>query len=110
MERIYPAMTPIRIGIMEINPRPSTVARMVTMRVNMEIMTAMAFVIPCASPEKPDMLMASGASSRPIMATMEPIAAGGNSTSIHEVPIFFTRSARIMKDRPKQMNPLCASA
>lgn len=59
---------------------------------------------------EPDILIASGASSRPIMATMEPMAAGGNSTSIHDVPIFFTRSARIMKDRPKQMNPLCASA
>lgn len=46
-------MTPIRIGIMEINPRPSTVARMVTMRVNMEIMTAMAFVIPCVLRRSP---------------------------------------------------------
>ncbi len=39
-------MTPIRIGMMAMNPRPRTVARMVTIRVNMEIMMAVLALMP----------------------------------------------------------------
>ena len=56
------------------------------------------------------MLIERGASSSPIIATTAPIAAGGNNVSIHEVPILFTKKAKIMKAKPKQINPPCASA
>ena len=103
-------MTPIKIGMIEINPRPKTVARIVTTKVNIEIVIDVAADMPCGSPMKPDIVMASGANSRPMMATIAPMAAGGNRTSIQWTPIFFTKRARIMKHSPKAMNPPCASA
>ena len=96
--------------MMEMNPRPRTVARMVTIKVNMEIVMEVAALMPCGSPMKPDMVMASGASSSPMIATIAPMAAGGKRTSIQPTPIFFTRSAMIMKQRPKAMKPPWASA
>ena len=109
-ERMYPEITPIRIGIMPINPRPRIVARMVTIRVNIEMIIAVVLLMPCTGSMKPDMFIASGASSRPMMATMEPMAAGGKRTSTHFVPTSLTRNARIIKQRPKAIKPPCASA
>ena len=43
-------MTPIRMGIIPIKPRPSTVANKVTMSVKVDIIMAVSFVMPDASP------------------------------------------------------------
>ena len=105
----YPDTTPIKMGMMAMKPRPRTVARMVTIRVNMEMVMACPLVMPWTGSMKPLMFRASGASSRPMMATMDPMAAGGNSTSIQLVPIFFTMSPIRMKQSPKAMKPPWAS-
>ena len=55
------------------------------------------------------MFMASGANSKPMMATIDPMAAGGNKMSIHFVPTLSTTAAKMMKDRPKTMKPPWAS-
>ena len=53
----------------------------------------------------PAMLVATGASSRPMMATMAPMAAGGKMMSIHRVPAKRTTWETRMKTRPKTMKP-----
>ena len=62
------------------------------------------------SPIKPAMDMATGASSRPITATIAPIAAGGKRMSIHLIPTYLTIRLKMTKERPKTMKaPLAAS-
>ncbi|MNJ52241.1 hypothetical protein D3C77_475660 [compost metagenome] len=49
---------------------------------------------------RPAIPAATGINSRPISATIAPIAAGGNTTSIHLVPANLIISAIAMKIRP----------
>ena len=76
----------------------------------MEIIIAVVLLIPCISPINPDIFIAKGANSKPIIATMHPIAAGGNKMSTQSVPIFLTKNAKIMKEKPKAIKPPCACA
>ena len=56
------------------------------------------------------MPIATGASSRPMMATMAPIAAGGNNLSIQPIPIYRTKNDKITKDKPNTTKaPFAAS-
>ena len=57
----------------------------------------------------PAIPIATGATSKPITATIAPIAAGGNNTSIHLIPINLTNKANSIKDTPKAMKPPCAA-
>ena len=56
------------------------------------------------------MLVATGASSRPMTATIAPIAAGGKTTSSHRVPATRTTCETAMKNTPNTMNPPWAAA
>ena len=60
------------------------------------------------SPVSPAMEAAVGASSRPMTAMMEPMAAGGKMTSIHLVPTARMMSEKRMNSRPNTMKPDCA--
>ena len=51
------------------------------------------------------MFVATGASSRPMIATMAPMAAGGKMMSIHLVPANRTTWEMRMKMSPKTMKP-----
>ena len=83
---------------------------MVTVSVNSDTMTAAWCVGAVASPVRPAMPAAVGSNSRPMTATMAPMAAGGKTTSIQSVPAKRTTCETTMKKRPKAMNPLCAAA
>ena len=56
------------------------------------------------------MLVATGASSRPMTATIAPIAAGGKTTSSQRVPATRTTCETRMKKRPNAMKPPWAAA
>ena len=54
---------------------------------------------------RPACCAATGASSRPIMATTAPITAGGITTSIQRTPHFLTTKEMITKNNPKKIKP-----
>ena len=78
----------------------------VTNRVKTETITLFISIL---SPTRPAMDAAVGASSRPMMAIMAPIAAGGKMKSIHLVPSIFTIKENRMNSKPKTINPDWAS-
>ena len=59
---------------------------------------------------RPAIPIATGANSRPIIATIAPIAAGGNNLSIQPIPMYRTKIDKITKDKPNITKaPLAAS-
>ncbi|MNE32159.1 hypothetical protein D3C80_1257570 [compost metagenome] len=54
---------------------------------------------------RPAILAATPANSRPITATIAPIAAGGNITSSQPVPAFLTSSPTRQNSTPHMINP-----
>lgn len=56
-------------------------------------------------PNKPALLAAVALSSKPIKATTGPIAAGGNTISIHLVPHFLIIKANRQPQKPTATNP-----
>ena len=96
----------MRTGIVDRKPRSSTEPSSVIASVDIETVIALRAGMPsCAIvvPVRPAMSVATGASSRPITATMAPMAAGGKTTSSHRVPATRTTPATRMKNRPKPM-------
>ncbi|MPN59353.1 hypothetical protein SDC9_207074 [bioreactor metagenome] len=98
----YPPSTPTKIGMIAIKPRNTTEPRIVITRVKIETVITFGSKVFAV---KPAISAATGASSRPITATMAPIAAGGKTTSIHLVPITLRLSATIVKIAPTAMKP-----
>ena len=98
-------MTPNSTGMMARKPLKATEPTTVTARVNMETRTLSMLMF---SPVSPAMEAAVGASSRPMTAMMEPMAAGGKMTSIHLVPTARMMSEKRMNSRPNTMKPDCA--
>ena len=80
---------------------------MVTARVDRDTTSASRTVMPRGTvlAVRPAMFVATGASSRPMIATMAPMAAEGNMTSIQRVPAKRTTCETRMKTRPKTMKP-----
>ena len=62
------------------------------------------------SPVMPAMPIATGANSKPITATIAPIAAGGNNTSIQPMPTKRTIKDNTTKATPKAIKPPCAAS
>ena len=92
-------------------PRKRTDPRTVTPSVSIATATAVprpGCVAP--SPVSPAMLVATGASSRPMTATIAPMAAGGKTTSSQRVPATRTTCETRTKKSPKAMKPPCAAA
>ena len=107
---MYPATTPNNTGMTPKKPRPNKDTKTVTTKVKIETITASCESMPgTGSPTKPAIFIALGANSKPMIATMAPIAAGGNRVSIQPTPTFFTKKDSRTKHRPKTMKPLCAA-
>ena len=92
--------------MMAIKPLNATEPMTVTVSVKTETITLCISIL---SPTRPAMEAAVGASSRPMMAMMAPIAAGGKMKSIHLVPSILTMKENRMNSRPKTMKPDWAS-
>ena len=92
--------------MMAIKPLNATEPMTVTSKVNTETITLFISIL---SPTSPAMEAAVGASSRPMMETMAPIAAGGKMKSIHFVPIILTINENRTNNRPNTMKPDWAS-
>ena len=104
---IYPAITPIRIGIILKNPLNNTFPNTTTARVTIDTITHVplnsAVLLPPTG--KPAISAAELASSSPIIATIEPIAAGGNNLLIHPVPVNLTIIAIRVNTSPVATKP-----
>ncbi|CNT66446.1 Uncharacterised protein [Salmonella enterica subsp. enterica serovar Bovismorbificans] len=91
-------------------PRNSTEPNTVTASVTMEII--IVFVsgdCPCAG-SNPAIPAATPASSRPMTATIAPIAAGGNITSSQPVPAFLTMKETRQNNTPHIIKPPSATS
>ncbi|SVK50564.1 Uncharacterised protein [Acinetobacter baumannii] len=76
-----------------------------TASVTSEMVMVVESALAPSAGSSPAMLAATPASSRPMTATIAPIAAGGNITSSQPVPAFFTISATRQKSTPHMMKP-----
>ena len=80
----YPAITAIRIGITDKNPRNRTEPKTAKPSVTRNTIRFFGSMV---SSKSPALLAALEESSNPIRATTGPMAAGGRTTSIHLYPI-----------------------
>ncbi|MNN23632.1 hypothetical protein D3C81_1370370 [compost metagenome] len=94
------------------NPLNKTAPNTVTPKVMSESVICVGFGVQACVASlliQPAIPAATGINSRPINATMAPIAAGGNTTSIHFVPAYLTSMPMRMKMRPVTINAPNAS-
>ena len=109
----YPAMTPSNTGIAARKPRNTTEPKTTTASVVSETATAFGAMNSdglFASGTSPAIFAATGASSRPMIATIAPIAAGGNTTFSQPIPTRPIRNAISMNTMPAQTKPDSAAA
>lgn len=91
-----------RIGIMERKPRNATEAKMVIAKVAIDTIIVVESGVFSV---RPAIFAAVGISSRPITATIAPMAAGGKITLIHSVPTLCTMRPMIQNIRPTAIKP-----
>ena len=102
----YPETIAIRIAMAAANPLNTTCPITASARVNMNTNTNLGSIA-APSPEltMPPVLAAEPASSRPMRATIGPIAAGGSTASIQLTPANFIIIATMQNMAPAHMNP-----
>src|SRR5690625_4886725 len=102
-------MIPIRIGIIFKKPRKVTQLIIVMSNVNKATVADFLSIVqlsPASSGAiQPAISAATGTNSNPLTATMDPIAAAGKTTSIHDVPATRMMTATKVKTIPTTRKP-----
>jgi len=101
----YPPNTASRIGITARKPRNSSEPKMARASVVSPMAMSAGTRTPLASGNRPAIPAATLPSSRPIRATMGPMAAGGRTMSSQRVPAQAIRPAARAKTTPAAMKP-----
>lgn len=78
---------------------------MVTPSVTSEIVMVVVSALTPSAGNKPAIFAATPANSRPMTATIAPIAAGGKMTSSQPVPAFLTSNATRQNSTPHMIKP-----